>query len=80
LAQSAPILPAVDCLHINAVSYSPADGNLIVCVRHQGWVLKINYHNGKGDGHIIWRLGQGGDFTINSTDPNPWFYHQHDPT
>jgi hypothetical protein len=68
----------VDWVHINAVSYSPGDGNLIVSVRHQDWVLKIDYANGAGDGHVIWRLGQGGDFTANSTDPNPWFSHQHD--
>ena len=79
VAQSTPILPAVDWLHINAVSWSPGDGNLLVSVRHQDWVLKIDYENGAGDGHIIWRLGQGGDFTVNSTDPNPWFSHQHDP-
>jgi hypothetical protein len=78
VAQSTPILPAVDWLHINAVSWAPVDGNLIVSVRHQDWVLKIDYENGAGDGHIIWRLGQGGDFTVNSTDPNPWFSHQHD--
>jgi hypothetical protein len=77
IAASTPILPAVDWLHINAVSWSPADGNLVVSVRHQDWVLKIDYENGAGDGHIIWRLGQGGDFTVNSTDPNPWFSHQH---
>ena len=29
-------------------------------------------------GHVIWRLGAGGDFTINSSDPSPWFSHQHD--
>jgi arylsulfate sulfotransferase len=75
---STPVLPAVDWLHINAVSWSP-DGNLVVSVRHQDWVLKIDYRNGAGDGHVIWRLGQGGDFTVNSTDPNPWFSHQHDP-
>jgi hypothetical protein len=79
VAASAPILPAVDWLHINAVSWSPADGNLVVSVRHQDWVLKIDYRNGQGDGHVIWRLGQGGDFTVNSTDPNPWFSHQHNP-
>jgi len=48
-----------------------------VSVRHQDWVLKIDYENGAGDGHVIWRLGQGGDFTVNSTDLNPWFSHQH---
>jgi arylsulfate sulfotransferase len=72
-----PLLPAVDWLHVNAVSLSPADGNLILSIRHQDWVIKIDYRNGAGDGHVIWRLGQGGDFTVNSTDPNPWFSHQH---
>src|SRR5439155_1176772 len=74
---SVPRLPAVDWLHINAVSWSPADGNLVLSIRHQDWVLKIDYRNGAGDGHVIWRLGQGGDFSVNSTDPNPWFSHQH---
>jgi hypothetical protein len=56
---------------------SPADGNLILSVRHQDWVIKIDYENGGGDGHIIWKLGQDGDFSVNSTDPSPWFSHQH---
>src|SRR5262249_48354371 len=51
---------------------------LVVSLRHQDWVIKIDYDNGAGDGRIIWRLGQDGDFTVNSTDPNPWFSHQHD--
>jgi hypothetical protein len=72
-----PVLPAVDWLHVNAVSLSPTDGNLILSIRHQDWVIKIDYRNGSGDGHVIWHLGQGGDFTVNSTDPNPWFSHQH---
>ena len=73
-----PNLPAVDWLHNNAVAWSPADGNLILSLRTQDWVIKIDYQNGAGDGHVVWRLGQGGDFTVNSTDPNPWFSHQHD--
>src|SRR5437667_7946707 len=72
-----PRLPAVDWLHVNAVSWSPADGNLVLSIRHQDWVIKIDYGNGAGDGHVIWRLGQGGDFTVNSAEPNPWFSHQH---
>jgi hypothetical protein len=74
-------LPAgtVDWLHENAISLSPADGNLLISVRHQDWVIKIAYANGTGDGHIIWRLGQGGDFTVISSDPSPWFSHQHYP-
>jgi hypothetical protein len=78
LTASTPVLPAVDWLRINAVSWSPEDGNLVLSLRAQDWVIKIDYENGEGDGHIIWRLGQGGDFTVNSTDPSPWFSHQHD--
>jgi hypothetical protein len=77
LSASTPRRPAVDWLHINAVSWSPADGNLVLSVRNQDWVIKIDYRNGEGDGHIIWRLGQGGDFTANFTDPNLWFSTQH---
>ena len=74
---SVPNLPAVEWLHTNGVSWSPADNNLVVSMRYQDWVIKIDYSNGEGDGHVIWRLGQDGDFTVNSTDPNPWFSHQH---
>jgi len=72
-----PRLPAVDWLLVNAVSLSPADGNLVLSGRYQDWVIKIDYRNGDGDGHVIWRLGKDGDFKVNSTDPNPWFSHQH---
>jgi len=74
-----PLLPAVDWLHINTVSMSPGDQNLLLSVRHQDWVIKIDYANGAGDGHVVWRLGQGGDFTVNFTDPKLWFSHQHTP-
>src|SRR5262249_56303521 len=74
-----PLLPAVDWLHINTVSMSPGDHNLVLSVRHQDWVIKIDYANGAGDGHVVWRLGQGGDFTVNFTDPKLWFSHQHTP-
>ena len=66
-----------DWLHANSVDFSPADGDLIMSLRHQDWVIKIAYDDGAGDGHVVWRLGQGGDFTINSPDPSPWFSHQH---
>jgi arylsulfate sulfotransferase len=72
-----PLPGAVDWLHDNAVSWSPADGNLIVSVRLQDWVIKIDYARGTGDGHVIWRLGQDGDFAVVSSDPSPWFSHQH---
>jgi hypothetical protein len=68
----------VDWTHANSIAWSPEDSNLVVSLRAQDWVIKIDYANGTGDGHVIWRLGKDGDFTINSTDPNPWFSHQHD--
>ena len=68
---------ANDWLHGNSVSLAP-DGNLIYSARHQDLVYKIAYQNGTGDGHVIWRLGKDGDFTWNSSDPWPWFSHQHD--
>lgn len=73
---TAPI--ANDWLHSNSVTYSPADGNLLLSVRHQDWVIKIDYRDGAGTGEILWRLGKDGDFTMDSADPYPWFSHQHD--
>lgn len=74
---------AEDWTHSNGLDYTPADGNLILSVRHQDWVIKINYADGAGDGGVVWRLGKDGDFTINSPDPTNstdlWFSHQHNP-
>ncbi len=70
-----------DWTHTNAVVYSPNDGNLLVSMRHQSWIIKIDYNNGQGTGDILWRLGNGGDFTLqNGTAPQDWFYGQHDPS
>jgi hypothetical protein len=68
---------ATDWLHGNSVQLTP-DGNLIYSARHQDWLIKIAYDNGQGSGNIVWRLGKDGDFQIRSSDPSPWFSHQHD--
>lgn len=70
---------ANDWTHSNALAPTP-DGNLIISIRHQDWIVKINYQNGSGDGSILWRLGNEGDFSVSSSDPHPWFSHQHDTT
>lgn len=70
---------ANDWLHGNAIQYEPADGSIIYSTRHQDWILKIDYGNGTGTHDTIWTLGLDGDFAMNSTDPYPWFSHQHDP-
>ena len=68
---------ANDWLHGNALQFTP-DGNILYSMRNQDWVIKIDYSNGAGTGNVIWRLGLAGDFQINSSDPSPWFSHQHD--
>jgi hypothetical protein len=68
---------AQDWLHGNTI-YHAADGSILFSMRHQDWVVKIDYKDGAGTGNVIWTLGLGGDFTINSTDLYPWFSHQHD--
>jgi arylsulfate sulfotransferase len=67
-----------DWTHSNAIVYTP-DGNLLLSVRHQSWILKIDYANGAGGGDVLWRLGPGGDFTLSVSDPAQWFYNQHYP-
>ena len=68
-----------DWLHSNAIVYSPSDHNLIISMRHQNWIIKVDYNDGQDTGKILWRLGYHGDFTlVNGTDPEDWFADQHD--
>jgi hypothetical protein len=69
---------ANDWTHSNSIGYSPADGNLLLSIRHQDWVVKIDFRDGLGTGAVLWKLGKDGDFTYDSADPYPWFSHQHD--
>ena len=74
----------LDWTHSNALVYSPPDGNLLLSMRHQSWVIKINYNNGTGDGSIVWHLGYQGDFALTQNgvptdDPSLWFSFQHFP-
>ena len=49
-------------------------------IRHQNWVVKVDYNDGAGTGNVLWKLGQGGDFTlVGGTDPTDWQYAQHSP-
>jgi arylsulfate sulfotransferase len=69
-----------DWTHTNAVVYSKDDGNLLVSMRHQNWIVKVDYTDGAGTGNILWRLGYQGDFALEGgTDPADWFSGQHWP-
>jgi arylsulfate sulfotransferase len=68
-----------DWTHSNAIAYSQDDGNFLISIRHQNWIVKVDYRDGGGTGDILWKLGQGGDFKLEgATDPTDWFYAQHD--
>jgi hypothetical protein len=73
-----------DWTHTNAVIYSADDGNLIISMRHQNWLVKIDYANGTAAGDILWHLGYQGDFALQGvadpTDPSNWFSTQHAPS
>ncbi len=67
-----------DWTHSNALVYT-SDGNLLLSMRHQSWIIKIDYANGAGNGDILWRLGPEGDFSLTRDDASQWFYNQHFP-
>ena len=70
-----------DWTHSNALLYSADDHNVLLSVRHQNWIIKIDFEDGKGSGNVLWRLGQGGDFRlVGGVDPTDWFYAQHGPS
>ncbi|MFQ5740560.1 MAG: aryl-sulfate sulfotransferase [Acidobacteriota bacterium] len=69
---------ANDWLHSNSIDYSPVDGSLLVSVRNQDWLIKVDYQDGTGSGAVLWRLGAEGDFSLSSGGTFPFQSHQHD--
>lgn len=68
--------PFLDWTHSNCVQLTP-DGNLLLSVRNQSWILKIDYAGGTGK--ILWKLGYEGDFALTGGAPDAWFFAQHFP-
>lgn len=67
-----------DWTHANGLLYSKDDHDLLLSIRHQNWVIKINFLDGSGSGDVMWKLGEGGDFKLaGGVDPTDWFYAQH---
>jgi arylsulfate sulfotransferase len=82
-----------DWTHSNGTLYTADDHNLLLSMRHQNWIIKIEFLGGvgsgapTGSGKIMWRLGYQGDFKFidpvdppgpnGSPDPKNWFYAQH---
>lgn len=67
-----------DWTHSNNMLYSSDDHNLLLSMRHQNWIIKIDFNDGLGSGNVLWHLGEGGDFKlVGGVDPTDWFYAQH---
>lgn len=76
--QFVPPIVAYDWTHSNSLAFSAPDGSLLLSIRHQSWIVKIDFGNGSGSGDILWRLGSGGDFQLSGGDvPIDWFYLEH---
>ncbi len=76
-----PVLLAAEAhgwLHSNSLNYIPSSGDLLISIPEQEWIVKVDWKDGKGSGKILWRLGNGGDFKVESKDPGPWFSYAHD--
>lgn len=48
-----------DWLHTNSIGWSPTDHDLVLSFRHQDWVIKIDYRDGRGHGAISHRRHPG---------------------
>ena len=60
-----------DWTHANSLNYRASDDSILISLRSQHWVVKISRETGE----VLWRLGEGGDFTLTE---GSWFYAQHD--
>ena len=64
----------VDWTHGNGLQYIEEDGTVVVSLRHQNWVIKVDRQTDE----VVWILGEDGDFTLVGGD-SAWFYSQHNP-
>lgn len=74
---------AFDHLPVGSGDWTHA--NHVVADLDAGWTyfnsrsLSALFKIDMSDGEVIWRFGQGGDFTADPTSPFPWVEYQHSP-
>ncbi len=61
-----------DWTHANALLLDDEGRSILISLRHQHWIVKID----RSSGDVVWRLGPEGDFTLAGGE---WFYAQHAP-
>ncbi len=63
---------AQDWTHSNGLLYEEATDTVLVSIRHQDWLVRID----RATDQIVWRFGFEGDFTLTQ---GTWQWHQHSP-
>jgi len=66
-----PTDPFVNWTHANSVFYDQRDDSIVVSLRSLDWVIKF----ARETGEVLWRLGEGGDFSL--VGEGEWFFQQH---
>lgn len=63
-----------DWTHSNALDYIEEDNSVLLSMRHQNRVIKID----RATGDVLWAIGIGGDFELENEGAGAtWFYGQH---
>lgn len=68
----------IDWTHSNALVYLKDEDAILLSMRNQEWIIKIDH----ATGDILWRLGNEGDFELVNYDAGlkqTWFSTQHAP-
>ncbi len=69
---------SLDWLHANGIQYFADDDSILMSLRSQSWIIKIDHKTGE----VLWRLGYDGDFELSNRNPGAgvvWFSAQHAP-
>lgn len=61
-----------DWTHGNGMIELADEGLILLCMRHQDWIVAIDHETGE----VAWRFGPEGDFELLD---GSWFYHPHSP-
>ena len=64
--------PGYDWTHSNGLLYEPETNSVLVSVRHQDWLIRVDRETSE----VVWRFGADGDFALSA---GTWPYHQHSP-
>jgi len=68
---------ARDWTHGNCIVPMWETGDLLYSLRHQDWIVGIDYDHGAGGGSRLVQIGPGGNVPLSGGGLDDWFTHQH---